>query len=690
MDNSRIVVAVMLSLSLAAVVGCEDAPARQAELRIMAEITQANRLCDRAQSMLDEVLFFVADRPAPLFKVQEGKLDVRFDRARMNDLNPQALEALADARKGLKGVLAETEAPALAQALARDALARIRSLQGQAAAYQANQVRREAARLAAAINGMLPAASAQADALDYVEDMIARNGGDAGDSIKSGIANLVEGVKAEMGQLGADLKAQQGVVAERTAARDALIKQGSALRGQVSELEQKRSLAPRDAKIALIQQIEAKQIELDKAIRQTGEAETAVAVANKAIVRIQAVIAAAGARLATLESLEAGRKTAAGAQDVAGQSADERMGKMREAIGKGLIVLAAAWTELTGLERAAQVCYDDAAGLLGKARKTLSNVDGDEFGASGSTGGSSPAAAAAGTRTEMVVGLATSQGRAHVSSAELDIVSLFQHDTNVRLAASIEKLWPRILPRKDRAAPGGGALPKDVADALSAIRGLAALTGAASGAEAPTGPAARTASAAVKYKQAEKAFREAIKEQRPTLKWMDRGLLAGALYMYGVCAKDSPSIKDAQEQILKAIDKKSESPLVSASLGPIKDMLTFGDNAFVTVADVGAGGEMLLAQGADKGTFFKNFGDGRTGKDMPGAVYVAGRAIQRGGVDYAPGTILLRVPRDQYVQAPAGLVLTIPADMTIGGQSYKAGDEVIVPSDSKMAGVGAE
>jgi len=675
----------MLSLCLAAVVGCEDAPARQSERRIMEGIAQARRLCDRAQSMLDEVLFFVDGSPAPLYKVQPGKIDVQFDRNRMDELNPQALEALAQAQKALKGVLGESEAGTeLAQALAKDALARVRSLQGQAAAYQAGLVRRKAAGIAAEIDRMLPTASAQADTLEYVEDMVARNSGDADDSMKGGIAKLIAAVKTDIGQLNMELNAQRGVVAERTTARDALLKQGSALRQQVNDLEQKSSLVRGDAKIKLIQEIEAKQIELDKTVRMTGQAETAVAEANKAITRIQAVLAAATARLTALESLEADRKKAAGVQAAAGTSASERIAETRKKIGDELVALATTWTELVALERTAQGCYDDAAGQLGKARRTLSAVGGDEFGGGGRAGGASPAAAAAGTRTEMIVGLAVSQGRAHVSSAELDIVSLLQHGTNVRLATSVEKLMPRLL-------KGGAAAPKEVTDALTAIRALVPLSGAAAGAEAPTGPAARTAAAAEKYKKAEKAFRDAVKEQRPALKWMDRGLLASALYMYGVCARDSTSIKDAQDQILRAMDKKAESPYVAESLGSVKRMLTFGTDAFVTVTDVGAGGEMLLEQGADKGTFFKTFGDaGRTGKDMPGAVYVVGRNIERGGVEYAEGTILLRVMGEQYIQAPAGLVLTIPADMTILGQSYKAGDEVIVPSDSKMAGAGTE
>ena len=694
----------MLNLCLIAAVGCEDSPARQSELRIMAEIARANRLCDRAQSMSGGVLFFVRDDPAPRFETLKGELvpaDVTFGieskdeqnpqalMKALDRLNPQALTALDEARKALKGVLGEAEAPALAQALAKDALARVRSLQGQAEAYKANIVRRQVARIAAAINETLPIASAQANALDYVQDVVTRSGGSTDDSIKSGIAKLIEGVKSEIGQLDTDMKALQGVVTERTAARDALVKQSSAFRGQVGEMEQKRALATGAQKITLIQQIEAKQIELDKSVRQTGEAEAAVADANGSITRLQTVIAAANARLATLASSEADRKTAAGVQDAAGKSADERIAKTREAIGKDLVALAAAWTELDRQERAAQVCYDDAAGLLDKARKILSGVGGDEFGSSGNAiGGLSPAAAAAKTRTEAIVGLAVSQGRAHVSSAELDIASLLQHDTNVRLAAGIEKLWPRILPRKDRASAGagGGAPPEEVSTALSTITGLAVRKGAGPASDKLTGAAARNAAAALKYKLAEKAFRDAVKEQSPTLKWMDRGLLAGALYMYGVCARDSVSIKDAQDQIKKAIDRRIDSPLVARSLRPIKEMLTFGANAFVTVTDVSADGEMLLEQGAEKGTFVKTFGQGRTGKDLPGAVYVAGREIQRGQVSHPKGTILLRVAGGQYLPAPAGLVLTIPADMTILGQSYKKGDEVVVPSDSKMAG----
>ncbi len=56
MDNSRLVVAVVLSLCLAVLTGCGDAPQHESEAKIMDAVNRADRLCDRAQIMIDEVV----------------------------------------------------------------------------------------------------------------------------------------------------------------------------------------------------------------------------------------------------------------------------------------------------------------------------------------------------------------------------------------------------------------------------------------------------------------------------------------------------------------------------------------------------------------------------------------------------------------------------------------------------------
>jgi len=666
-DNSRLVVAVMLGLFLAAMVGCGDTPARESDTKVADAVKRAERLCDRAQTIMAEVPFLIDGKMAPLFEPSHATTPKgTFDISKMDELNPKAVAALEEARSALKDVLGESDAPVLAQALARSAMARVRVLQGRCESYNAVRAREKAAAAGTMVNELVLRATTQLSVLDCADDPSGASARGAGGTVKEKIAELIESAKAEVSQRGKDVQAVQTVLDEQTTVRDGLVKQATADRKALTELEQKKALAAGDDKVALILQVELKEIELSKTLQATAAAETTMARAAGAVQRRKAFLDDANVRLKGLETREAERQAAADEQAKKRGEAAKAVTATAGLIEAEVKTLAAAWANLAGFEGAAQVCFDDAAELLGKAR----SLAGREAGAGGRGKTLTPSEAVGMSGKRMVVTSASAQGRAYLSSAELDVASLPQQRANVKLVEMVQRLWRDIMQRQGR--------DEDIpAELKAALESIVALPGKAPGG-APVDVASKRAAAAEKFDLAKKTLAVAIKAQDPNLRWADQGQLAYAKYMYAVYAQDSESILDAQNEILNALARNRESQYVKPLLNYEK-MLTFGDLAFATVTDVSADGELLLAQGTDKGTYVKQFDDGRTAEELPGAVYFVGAKIDLQGKTYKAGDILLRVADGQYMPAPAGLKLKVPADMTIDDKPHKANSDYVVP-----------
>lgn len=670
MDNSRLVVAIMLSLCLAAVVGCGDAPARESDTKVVDEVKKAERLCDRAQTIMDEVPFLVDGKMAPLFEPSVAKAPRgTFDIDKMDDLNPKALDALKEARAALEGVLDESDAPISAQALALSALARVRVLQGRCEAYNVARTRRKVAAAAAMAKTLAMQATTQLSVLDCADGLSGTSGKGAGGTAKDKIAELILSVESEITKRGNDVKTVQTVLDEQTTVRDGLIRQATAHRKALSDLEQQKALATGDEKVALILQVEAREIELNKTLNATAVAEVAIAEATRTVQRRQAFLDGANARLKALQTRETERQGEAAVQAKKRSEAAKAVDAKAKLMQAEVNALATAWAELARLERAAQVCFDDAAHRLDQARALLPSEAGDGTGGSG--GAITPSRATGMSDNRMFVTAGSAQGRACLSSAELDVASLPQQRANVKLAETVQRLWREIAQRqgRDEDAP---------ADLKAALASIVAFPPSGPSGKDPVDVASKRAAAAEKFELAKKALTAAIGAQDPNLKWADQGQLAYAKYMYAVYARDSEYILDAQKEILNVLSRNRESQYVKPLL-EYEKMLTFGALAFATVTGVSADGELVLAQGADNGTYIKVFDDGRTAEDVPGAVYLVGAGIDLQGKTYNAGDILLRVADGQYMPAPAGLKLKIPADMTIRGKPYKANTDYPVP-----------
>jgi len=645
-DNSRLVVAVMLSLCLAFVVGCGDTASSEADAKVVAAVQRAERLCDRAQTIMAEVPFLIGDEMAPLFTPSEASAVIgSFDVTKMNELNPKAVAALEEARSVLKAVQDESDAPALTQALAASAMARVRVLQGLGEAYNAARARRKVAAAGVVVNELVLRAAAELSVVDYVDGLAGSKAGSTGQTAREKIAELVERAKVEISRCDDAVGIAEADLVKQTDARDALVKKTTGFRAELSAFEQGKTQAKGEDKVALILQIEAKQIELDKALHATAVAEAAMVDARGVLQRRRAFQEAAKVTLTTLNTMGTMRQVEVGKL---AEKRTEAVGSVTKTQGRleaEVKTLAAAWADVARFEAAAQVCFDDAAKHLDRALLVARKVSGADG-------------------KGMLVMAGSAQGRAYLSSAELDTASLLRQRANVKLAESVQRQWREIAQRQ-------GADESVPAELKASLESMVAFPPSVD-------VASKRKAAAAKFDKAKGAFAAAVRNQVPNLRWADRGQLAYATYMYAVYARDSLSIRAAQQEILDVLSTTRESPFVK-SLLEYEKMLTFGALTFATVTGVSPEGELVLAEGADNGTYVKSFDDGRTTKDLPGAVYFVGAKIDLQGETYEPGKILLRVADGQYLAAPEGLKLNVPVDMTINGKPYKANANYPVP-----------
>ena len=668
MNNSRLGVALTLGLSLAAV-GCEDSPARQAEKRVMVEVDRAERLCDRAESMLEDAVFKVDRDFAPLFNVLEDTTPtVTIDLEMVDQLNPKAVGALEAARKAIKGVVRETAADKGVLALANEALARVRAMQGGCADRNANVVRARIARTVAAVRSKILIARAHLGVQNFVDDLAG-----PGAQVAERIQKRLDEVKAEIVALRTRIRTQQTEADKQAALRTKLLAEATGLREEQRQLEQKESLAKGDERIVLIKQVEDKEIKAEGILVRVKGIEDLIADMKAADVRLNKVVEVAEVRQTMIQALADERKSAGDSHGTARKAEDNLLEAVLAQIGDGLKAVEKDWVELARLERGAQECYGDAADLLDKAQ-----------GLAGRSGASMPA----------------KEGRAWIANARLDVVTLPQHHTNVLLGRTIENLWREVARRKRTGLGAAGAqeaLPPQVKAALARITSLPSLDRKpGSEGDKAVSAADRKKAAAAKFRRAQRAFRTAVQRGRPPLMWVDRGHLALALYMAALCTEGpeaSKSLKEAQDEIVDALKDKRESPHVRALLD-IEKQLTFGDAAFLIVDAIDADGKMVVAEmsvaadGVVNGSFFKALDDGRTTKDLPGAVYVVGKDIQDAGgaVLHRAGAILLLVEGGRYMSPAEGLTLTIPAKMKIFERTYEARQELKVPSGARMPG----
>jgi len=70
---------------------------------------------------------------------------------------------------------------------------------------------------------------------------------------------------------------------------------------------------------------------------------------------------------------------------------------------------------------------------------------------------------------------------------------------------------------------------------------------------------------------------------------------------------------------------------------------------------------------------------------MPGAVFIVGvpDSVIAGGKTFTSRQIILLTSKPEYILAPPGMSITIPADVEVFGKTYKAG-KFMVPNDSKI------
>ena len=645
-------------MSLAAV-GCNDSPTRQAEKNVMEQIAQAQRLCGRAQGMLRDTLFLVNDMPAPLFEIVPPESDggppsmnVTFP-AESSQLNPQAIEALAKARKALVAAVAESAAPEPALVLANESLARIRMLQGACEDHKADALRRKIARTVAEIQGDIPVIRAHLN----VQIQVDRLAGGAREEVAPQIDKILAEIKAETEALKVKVTAAQTAKDGLDAQRAKLMADATRLAAELSKLGQDHATATAPkTKIILLKEIELKEVQAEKVTLRTKVAEAGIADATALLARLDLAAKAAGIRQTMVEALKQEHKTSADSRGTTRTMSTNLTGAAAEAVVKMLQGVERDWAKLGMTELAAQVCYDDAAALLKKAQRL---AGADHKGAS----------------------LPASEGQARMASARIDLAPLDQHRTNVALATSMRALWrdiSRLKPKAPGAAPT--TRPNDPDKVLTAIEGFPS-SGKKDGKPVAVTAADKKKAAAKKYSQARRAFESAVAKGDAKRLWLDHGLLAYSIYMYAICANDSPSLVNAQKAIQIALQGKRESPDVMNLLA-VERKLTFGARALVTVKEAGAGGEMILTDGPANGSFFKELIDGRTTKDLSGTVYVYDQDI--GG--YKAGEVRLMISPGVYMKPPEGFELTIPADMTVRGVSYKGGTKVKVGSGGLMPG----
>lgn len=663
------------------VAGCGDSPTRQAEKEVMKQIDLAERLCARAQAMLGDVLFFVNDQPAPLFKIPDADADsvavVKLPAGEMADqLNPQAVKALADAQEALRGALKQSVAPKAVLALAHESLARVRTFQGACEEHKANLLRVKIAYAVGQAKNQIPVVNAHLDVQGYVNKLAAGSK----DLVAPQIQKILGEIKAEIGKLQEKVKATETEKARLDTLHAKLAQDASDLAAALRDLGQKKALAKSDAKIAIIKDIEVNEIKAEKTTLRTKEAEIALADVKGALATLAVAVKAATARQEMMEGV-AGELTAAdGTRDRTKKMAANLTDAVIKDVVARVTAVAKDWAELAKIEQAGQVCYDDAAGLLKKARRLA---------------GAAQKGAA----------LWAGEGRALMAGARLNIGALGQQRANAALAAAVKVLWQEISRLE------GGQTPEAMPEALTKALGEIETFPSTDAKGKPLTAAGKQAAAAGKYRSAAEAFEMAVNPKNlpklknlPDLSWVDRGHQACARYMYAinmyaaVTTEGDPlnadkaeterlrgdalqSLKLAQVEIQEALVGIRQSPSVGILLA-VEERLTFGANAFVTVKDVSPSGQMIATDGAANGTFFRELDRGRTTKDLPGTVYVFGADVgQR-----KAGQVLLLIGRGQYMPAPEGLELTIPAEMTVRNTLYKAKGKVKVLNGGLMPG----
>ena len=106
----------------------------------------------------------------------------------------------------------------------------------------------------------------------------------------------------------------------------------------------------------------------------------------------------------------------------------------------------------------------------------------------------------------------------------------------------------------------------------------------------------------------------------------------------------------------------------------------FGKDAFTIITEVDKNDPSLFLL---KGTV--GIKQGKMTSSMPGAVFVVGVEddVIMGGKTFTSRQIILLTSTPEYILAPPGMTITLPADVEVFGKTYKAG-KFTVPEDSKF------
>ena len=668
----------MVGLSLAAV-GCNDSPTRQAEKRVMKQVEDAERLRERAQSMLADVLFMVnvkKDEPgasfeeaAPLFNVvvkdENTTVTVKYASETGSTLNPKALTALTEARKALTSAVAESGAPKPALVLANESLACVRALQGTCEEYKANVLRQNIAVAVGQIQDSIPVIRAHLNVQSYIDKLV----GGAKEEVAPQIEKILIEIKAESDALQVKVDAAQTEKGKQEAARAKLMGDTTRLAKELNDLGQKLTSANVPQKMELLKEIEAKEIEAKKADLRTKVAEKAIEDVTAELVLLDVRVKTAAVRQVMFKDFEKKHGESAGKHRTTRTMQTNLTVSAGNDMVKRLEKIEGDWAALAKIELAAQVCYDDAAGLL----KYAQGLAGPDHGAS----------------------LPSSEGQARMASARIDIATLAQRRTNAALAASVRKLWreiTRLRPKSSDAKAGGEVVLNDPEEVLARLevfpsskkKAATARPTTATSQKADAGSVtavSKKKAAAEEYGLAIRAFKSAVAQDAVPLSWVNRGRLAHATYMYAICANHPESLKAAQAVIRIALADKRESPNVGTLLA-IEQRLTFGADTFLTVKEV-VGDKMIHTDSADNGSFFRELHGGRTTKDLPGTVYMFDKETE----GHKAGEVSVMISRGLYMTPPEGFELTIPADMTIRGLPYKKMTEDKVSKKKKRTTV---
>ena len=139
MKNDRFIVLCVLCMLVAALAGCRgsDSDAAQATDR-------AQRLYDRAQSLLNDAAHQVQGQFAPLTKKADLPETPEIKLSERGQINPMVDQALNDAIGGLEKALAAEGQPEYDRLLAQAMLARLQALRGYRLALEAAESRRQA------------------------------------------------------------------------------------------------------------------------------------------------------------------------------------------------------------------------------------------------------------------------------------------------------------------------------------------------------------------------------------------------------------------------------------------------------------------------------------------------------------------------------------------------------------------